>query len=105
MKRYVVTNQSSGTTAALCDSVAEAIAAAVKQQDEGNQVLVVDAQGSGIIMAGHFDILEAEGYVGRGLGSDKIDQPVPIAEVLAAARQTARDKHVYHWDVGNFDIR
>ena len=65
MKRYVVTNQSSGLTHALFGTVAEAIAAAVKLQDEGSRVMIVDAQGSGVITAGHFDVLEAEGYLGR----------------------------------------
>jgi hypothetical protein len=105
MKRYVVTNQSSGVTQVLCDSIAEALSQAVKLQDEGSRVLVIDSQGSGIIMAGHFDVLEAEGYLGRGLGSERIDQPVPIAEVIAAAGQTARGSHLYHWDISNPDIR
>lgn len=105
MKRYVVTNQSAGVTHALCDSIAEAIAVTVKLQDEGSRVLIVDAQGSGVILAGHFDVLEAEGYLGRQLGSEQIDQPVPVAEVLAAAQHTAPDKHVYHWDVSSSDIR
>ena len=105
MKRYVVTNQSSGVTHALYDSLGEAIASAVTLQDEGSQVLIVDAQGSGLITAGHFDVLEAEGYLGRGLGSEQIDNPVPVAEVIAAARHTAPVKHVYHWDVGSSDIR
>lgn len=105
MKRYVVTNQSSGVTHVLCDSVAEALYQAVKLQDEGSRALVVDAQGSGVIMVDHFDVLEAEGYLERGLGSERIDQPVPIADVIAAAKHTARDKHVYHWDVSTSDIR
>ena len=65
MKRYVVTNQSSGVSHALCDTIGEAIASAVKLQDEGSRVLIVDSQGSGVIMAGHFDLLEAEGYLGH----------------------------------------
>ena len=105
MKRYVVTNQSSGLTHALCGTVAEAIASAVKLQDVGSRVLIIDAQGSGIVMAGHFDVLEAEGYLGRGLGSEQIGNPVPAAEVIAAAQYTAPEKHTYHWDVGSSDIR
>ena len=105
MKRYVVTNQTSSLTHALCDTVAEAIAAAVKLQDEGSRVVIVDAQGSGVITAGHFDVREAEGYLGRGLGSEQIGSPVPIAGVIAAAQLTAPDKHVYHWDLGGSDIR
>src|SRR6187431_1621668 len=105
MQRYVVTNQSSGVTHALCETIAQAIASAVKLQDEGSRVLIVDAQGSGVIMAGHFDVLEAEGYLGRGLGSEQIDNPVLAAEVVAAAERTKADKHIYHWDVGSSDIR
>ena len=105
MHRYVVTNQSSGVTHALFDSIAQAIASAVKLQDSGSRVLIVDAQGSGVILAGHFDVLEAEGYLGRPLGSARIDQPVPVADVIAGAVRTAPDKHIYHWDVSRSDIR
>src|SRR4051812_2777876 len=105
MHRYVVTNQSIGVTHAVCNTVAEAIASAVKLQDSGSRVLIVDAQGSGVIMAGHFDVLEAEGYLGRPLGSAQIDQPVPVADVIVAAVRSAPDKHIYHWDVSSSDIR
>jgi hypothetical protein len=105
MKRYVVTNQSSGLTHALCGTVAEAIASAIKLQDEGSRVMIVDAQGSGVITAGHFDVREAEGYLGRCLGSEDIGNPVLASEVIAAAQHTAPDKHVYHWDGGSSDIR
>lgn len=44
------------------DTIAEAIASAVKLQDAGSRMLIIDAQGSGIVMAGHFDVPEAEGY-------------------------------------------
>lgn len=105
MKRYVVTNQSTGVTHSLYDTIAEAIASAVKLQDGGSRVLIVDAQGSGVIMAGHFDILEAEGYLGRGLGSEQIDSPVPVAEVIESAKHSAPDKQVYHWDAGSSDFQ
>jgi hypothetical protein len=105
MKRYVVTNQTSGLTHALCGTIAEAIASAVKLQDEGSRVIIVDAQGSGVITAGHFDVREAEGYLGRGLGSEEIGNPVLASDVIAAALLTAPNKHVYHWDLGGSDIR
>lgn len=101
MKRYVVTNQSSGVSHALCDSLGEAIASAVKLQDEGNRALIIDSQGSGIIAAGHFDVLEAEGYLGRDLGSEQMDNDVPVAEVMATAKRTAPKKQIYHWDIGS----
>jgi hypothetical protein len=99
MKRYVITNQSSGVSHALCDSLGEAIASAVKLQDEGSRVLIVDSQGSGVIMVGHFDLLEAEGYLGRNLGSEKIDSEVPVADVMKKAKRTAPKKQIYHWDI------
>lgn len=105
MKRYVVTNQSSGITHAQFDSLAQAIASAVKLQDEGSRVLIIDAQGSGVITAGHFDVLEAEGYLGRSLGSESVTQPVPVGTILEAAQNTAPPRHVYHWDNGSSDIR
>ena len=101
MKRYVVTNQSSGVSHALCDALGEAIASAVKLQDEGSRVLIVDSQGSGVIMVGHFDLLEAEGYLGRDLGSEQMDSDVPVAEVMIAAKRTAPKRQIYHWDIGS----
>lgn len=101
MKRYVVTNQTSGVSHALCDSLGEAIASAVKLQDEGCRVLIIDAQGSGVILAGHFDVLEAEGYLGRGLGSEQMDGDIPVLEVMKAAKRTAPKKQIYHWDIGS----
>jgi hypothetical protein len=100
MKRYVVTNQSSGVSHALCDSLGEAIASAVKLQDEGSRVLIIDSQGSGVITVGLFDLKEAEGYLGRGLGSEHMDSDVPVSEVMLAAKRTAPKKQIYHWDVG-----
>ena len=95
MKRYVVTNQSSGVSHALCDSLGEAIASAVKLQDEGSRVLIVDSQGSGVIM------VEAESYLGRNLGSETIDSEVPVADVMKKAKRTAPKKQIYHWDTGS----
>ena len=101
MKRYVVTNQSSGVSHALCDTLGEAIASAVKLQDEGSRALIIDSQGSGVIVAGHFDVLEAEGYLGRNLGSEQMVSDVPVAEVLTTAKRTAPQKQIYHWDIGS----
>ncbi len=105
MKRYVVTNQSSGVSHALFDTLGEAIASAVKLQDEGSRVLIVDSQGSGVIMVGHFDLLEAEGYLGRDLGSEQMDSDVPVAEVMISAKRTAPKKQIYHWDIGSSDMQ
>ena len=101
MKRYVVTNQTSGVSHALCDSLGEAIASAVKLQDEGSRVVIIDSQGSGLIVVGHFDLLEAEGYLGRDLGSEQMVSDVPVAEVMSAAKRTAPKKQIYHWDIGS----
>jgi hypothetical protein len=101
MKRYVVTNQSSGVSHALCDSLGEAIASAVKLQDEGSRALIIDSQGSGVVMAGHFDVLEAEGHLSRALGSEQMDSDVPVAEVIMTAKRTAPKKQIYHWDIGD----
>jgi len=100
MKRYVITNQTSGVSHALCDTLGEAIASAVKLQDEGSRALIIDSQGSGVIVVGHFDVREAEGYLGRDLGSEQMDNDVPVAEVMIAARKTAPKKQIYHWDIG-----
>lgn len=57
-------------------------------------------------MAGRFDLLEAEGYLGRDLGSEKIDAAVPLAEVMLTAKRTAPKKQIYrsgHGAVGNAD--
>ena len=101
MKRYVVTNQSSGVSHALCDTLGEAIASAVNLQDEGSRALIIDSQGSGVIVASHFDVLEAEGYLGRDLGSEQMVSDVPVAEVLTTAKKTAPKKQIYHWDIGS----
>ncbi len=96
MKRYVVPDQSSGVSHALCDTLGEAIASAVKLQDEGSRVLIVDSQGSGVIMVGHVDLLEAEGYLGRDLGSEEMDSDVPVAEVMMTAKRNVPKKQFYH---------
>ena len=72
--------------------LAEAIASAVKLQDEGGRVLIVDSQGSGVIMVGHFDLLEAEGYLGCDLVSEHMGSDVPVAEVMISAKRTAPQK-------------
>lgn len=101
MKRYVVTNRTSNVNHGLFETLAEALADAIKLQDQGKKVSIIDSQGSGIITAGHFDVLEAEGYVGHYLGSDTIQHPTPISEILELAKKHKPDQHVYHWDIGN----
>ena len=99
MKRYVVTDQTAGVTQGLYETIGEVIAAAVHLQELGRKIHIIDAQGSGAIMVNHFDLLEAEAVVGRGLGSDLIQHPTPIDEVLAHAERTKPPKTVFHWDL------
>lgn len=101
MKRYAVIDHSIGLTQGLFDELSEAIASAVKLQDSGRNVGVHDTQGSAALMAGFFDVRDAEGYLGRGIGSDSITHPITIAEVLAKAEATKPDQHKYHWDIGS----
>lgn len=68
-------------------------------------MLIIDSQGSGVIVAGHFDVLEAEGYLGRDLGSEQMDTEVPVAEVMITAKRTAPKKQIYHWDIGGSDVQ
>ena len=56
-------------------------------------------------MVGHFDLLEAEGYLGRDLGSEQMDSDVPVAEVMITAKRTAPKKQIYHWDIGSSDMQ
>ncbi len=98
MKRYLVTNRVTNIHHGLFDTVAEALADAIKLQDQGKKVAVLDTQGTGEITVNHFDVLEAEGYVGHGLGSDAIQHPTPIEHVLESARHHKPEHHVYFWD-------
>ena len=99
MKRYVVTDQTAGVTQGLYETIGEVIAAAVHLQDLGRKIHIIDAQGSGSIMVNHFDVLEAEAVVGRAIGSDLIQHPTPIEEVLVQAERTKPPKTVFHWDL------
>jgi len=101
MKRYVVTDQATGVTQGLFETLGEVLAAAVRLQDEGRKVAVIDCQGSGKIVVGHFDVLDAEGLVGRSLGSESIHQPTPIVAVLEHAILSKPHKTIYHWDIGS----
>ena len=56
-------------------------------------------------MVGHFDLLEAEGYLGRDLGSEQMDSDVPVADVIISAKRTAPKKQIYHWDIGSSDMQ
>ena len=105
MLRYIVQNRKTGTTEHLYDTLGEAIGNAVKLIDEGGDSNIIDSQGSGAIEVGKFDLLEAEGYLLRSLGSETFDHPLPIAAVLEMARQRRKEKTRFHWDYGSSDIR
>lgn len=101
MKRYAVIDHSLGLTQGLYEELSEAIAGAVKLQDSGRHVGVHDTQGSAALMAGFFDIRDAEAYLGRGIGSESISHPISIEQVLAKAEETRPREHKYHWDLGS----
>lgn len=101
MKRYAVTNHSTGMTHEVCDTLPEALCSAIRFQDSGGHPVVIDSQGSGRISVEIFDVMEAEGLLGRSLGSDHMDRAASVEDLLKAARQTAPKKHFYHWDAGN----
>lgn len=101
MKRYAVIDHSLGLTQGLYDELSEAIASAVKLQDSGRHVGVHDTQGSAALMAGYFDVRDAEAYLGRVIGSESMSHPIPIEQVLANAKETKPDDHKYHWDMGS----
>jgi hypothetical protein len=103
--RYIVQNRKTGVTERLYDTLGEAIGNAVKMIDEGGDSNIIDSQGSGAIEVGRFDLLEAEGYLMRSLGSETFDQPLPIQAVLETARKRRKEKTVFHWDYGSSDIR
>jgi hypothetical protein len=105
MLRYIVQNRKTGVTERLYDTLGEAIGNAVRLIDEGGDANIIDSQGSGAIEVGKFDLLEAEGYVLRSLGSEAFDQPLPIQVVLEAARKRNKEKTKFHWDYGSSDIR
>lgn len=102
MKRYAVTNHSSGMTHEVCETLSDALCSAIRLQDAGGRPVVIDSQGSGRIAVELFEVMEVEGVLGRRLGSDHMDRAVSVEDVLKAARQTAPKKHLYHWDTGDF---
>lgn len=102
MRRYIVRNRRSSSIEQLCTTLGEAIAAAIKLIDAGPDADVIDAQGSGEILVGKFDIREAEGHLLRNLGSEEIDKPTPLAVVLQQARKRRKEeKVIFHWDIGS----
>jgi hypothetical protein len=106
MLRYIVKNRKTGITERLYETLGEAIGGAVKLIDAGDDAAIIDAQGSGEIEVQRFDLLEAEGYVLRSLGSETFDRPIPIDAVLNAARKRQKEQRViYHWDISTSDIR
>lgn len=102
MKRYAVTNHSSGTTHEVCDTLVEAICSAIRLQDSGGHPVVVDSQGTGKISVEISEVMEAESILGRSLGSEKLRKPSDIDQLLKAAHQSAPKKTVYHWDITDF---
>jgi hypothetical protein len=106
MLRYIVRNRRSGTTEHLFATLGEALAGAVRLIDEGNDADIIDAQGSGEIVVGLFDLREAEAYLRHSLGSESFGQPQPLKTVLDAARKRHHEKPpTYHWDYRESDIR
>ncbi len=106
MLRYIVRNRRTGTTEHLYATLGEAIAAAVRLINDGPDADVIDAQGSGEIVVGLFDLREAEAYLRGSLGSESFGQPQPLKTVLDAARKRHQEKPtIYHWDYGDSDIR
>lgn len=106
MLRYIVQNRKTGVTEHFYDTLGEAIGNAVKLIDEGGDSNLIDSQGSGEIEVHRFDLLEAEGYLLRALGSDTFDKPLPIQASLDAARKRRKERPtIYHWDIGSSDIR
>ena len=74
--------------------------------DEGGDAHIIDSQGSGEIEVHRFDLLEAEGYALRALGSETFDRPLPVQTVLDAARKRRKERPtIYHWDFGGSDYR
>ncbi len=104
MKRYAVTNHSTGVTHELCDTLAEAICSAVRFQDTGGHPAIIDSQGSGRIAVEISDVIEVEAVLGRDLGSEHMKHSATIEELLKAARKTAPKKQIYHWDVGDSSL-
>lgn len=102
MRRYIVRNRRSGAIEQLYATLGEAIAAAIKLIDAGPDADIIDAQGSGEILVAKFDIREAEGHLLRNLGSEEIDKPTPLKDILARARKRRKEeKVIFHWDIGS----
>lgn len=102
MRRYIVRNRRSGAIEQLYTTLGEAIAAAIKLIDAGPDADIIDAQGSGEILVGKFDMRAAEGYLLRNLGSEEIDKPTPLKDILTRARKRRKDeKVIFHWDIGS----
>ncbi len=99
MKRYVVSERPSGIRVGLCDTIGEAIALVTRVIESGKHASIMDAQGSGHIMVNQFDLMEAEGYVGHGLGSEKIQRPTPLEEIIESMETLKPKKTAYHWGI------
>jgi hypothetical protein len=99
MKRYVVSLRPSGIRVGLCDTIGEAVAMVTRVIESGKQASILDAQGSGNTLVTHFDLIEAEGYVGRSLGSEKIQRPTPLEEIIESIEASKPKKTAYHWGI------
>ena len=51
------------------------------------------------MMVTQFDLMEAEGYVGRGLGSEKIQRPTPLEEIIESIEVSKPKKTAYPWGI------
>ncbi len=94
MKRYAVTNHSTGMTHEVFDTLPEALCSAIRFQDSGGRPALIDSQGSGRIVVELFDLEAVENTLGRTLRIAQVDHPVSVEDVLNAARQTAPKKGI-----------
>jgi hypothetical protein len=99
MKRYVISLRPSGTRIGLCDTIGEAIAMIAQVIDSGKHASILDAQGSGHILVTQFDLIEAEAYFGRSLGSEHIQRPTPIEEIISSIEASRPKKTAHHWGI------
>jgi len=99
MKRYVVLERPSGVRIGLCDTIGEALVLVTRVIETGKKASITDAQGSGHIMVSQFDLMEAEGNLGRSLGSEKLQHPTPLEEIIESIKASKPMKTVRHWGI------
>ena len=56
---------------------------------------MIDSQESGVIIAGPFNLLEAEGCVGRDMSSEQMDRGLPAVEMATAVEPVAFKRQTY----------